>query len=389
VANNLNRVSIAGVGYSEVGRDLPLPDDLLVLQAVSAALEDAGLSRSEVDGISTMGGNALSIGWTLGMMPLSYVYTSAGMLQPGASFAEPAINAISAVASGVCDTCIALRLVRQSGTRTSVGPGLAARSEQRTVTDELQFTAPFGAEAAARLGGLTMQAHMSRYGTTEQQFAINAVNKREWASLNEDAIFRDPLTVEDYLASRYIAKPVRIYDCDYPVDAASAVIFTTAERARDCRKKAVDVEAFALCAVHGPDYFLIEDHAARNGPAHCAERLWARTDLGPPDVDVAELYDGFSIITFQWLEALGFCGEGESGPFVEEGNTRMGGSLPLNTDGGACNVGRRHGSSYCIEATRQLRGECGARQVENAEVALWSNSFLSCVGAVLLTGATD
>ena len=105
-------------------------------------------------------------------------------------------------------------------------------------------------------------------------------------------------------------------------------------------------------------------------PVQTAKKLWEGTDLTPADVDTAQLYDGFSIIVFQWLEALGFCGEGEAGAFVAEGNTRLGGSLPVNTDGGACNVGRRHGANFCIEATRQLRGQCGERQVDGAEVAI-------------------
>jgi acetyl-CoA acetyltransferase len=225
---------------------------------------------------------------------------------------------------------------------------------------------------------------MARYGTTEEHFAQNAVTQRYHATLNEDALFRDPLTIDDYLSARYISKPVRLFDCDYPCDSVSAVIFTTAERARDLRKKPVHVEAWALSAIRDFDMSLLEDHT-RNSPVHCAQTLWSRTDLGPQDVDVAELYDGFTVITFQWLEALGFCGPGEAGPFIAEGNTRLGGSLPLNTDGGACNVGRRHGANFCIEATRQIRGECDVRQVPDTEVAVWSNAVGCFAGAVLLT----
>jgi acetyl-CoA acetyltransferase len=123
----------------------------------------------------------------------------------------------------------------------------------------------------------------------------------------------------------------------------------------------------------------------RTAPAHCAEQLWAKTSLTPQDVDCAELYDGFTIMTFQWLEALGFCGRGEAGPFVAEGNTKRNGSLPMNTDGGACNVGRRHGTNYCIEAVRQLRNECGERQVSNAKTAVFTTGTGPFAGAVLLT----
>jgi acetyl-CoA acetyltransferase len=210
------------------------------------------------------------------------------------------------------------------------------------------------------------------------------VTQRYHASLNDDALFRDLLTVDDYLASRFISKPVRLLDCDYPVDSSSAVIFTTGQRARDWQKKPVFVEAYALSALESLDFAYLPDFA-RTAPVDCAQKLWSRTDLGPADVDCAELYDGFTVITFQWLEALGFCGLGEAGPFVAEGHTRLGGSLPLNTDGGACNVGRRHGANFCIESTRQIRGECGERQVPNCEVAVWTNAVGPFGGAVLLT----
>jgi acetyl-CoA acetyltransferase len=123
----------------------------------------------------------------------------------------------------------------------------------------------------------------------------------------------------------------------------------------------------------------------RTSPAHCAELLWSRTALTPRDVDCAQLYDGFSVITFQWLEALGLCDAGQAGPFVTAGGTRLTGPMPTNTDGGACNVGRRHGANFCIEATRQLRGQCGDRQVAGAEVAVWANAVGPFSGAMLLT----
>jgi acetyl-CoA acetyltransferase len=382
MGNVLNKVAISGVGYSKVGRRLPIPDDELVRQAVTAAMDDAGITPSDIDGIGTMGGNAMSIGWLLGIEPLNYFYTGGGGAGP--AFVEPAIASIAAVASGLSHTCLAIRLIRQMPGQSDQ---LAAPppAEPVRIGGDGQFSAPFGTgAAAATIAGFQMQAHMSRYGTTEEHFAHNAVTQRYHASLNEDALFREPLTIDDYLNARYISKPVRLFDCDYPCDSVSAVIFTTAERARDLRMKPVHVEAYALSAIRDFDMALLEDHT-RNSPVHCAETLWSRTDLGPNDVDVAELYDGFTIITFEWLEALGFCGPGEAGPFIAEGHTRLGGSLPLNTDGGACNVGRRHGANFCIEATRQLRGECGVRQVPDAEVAVWSNAAGPFSGAVLLT----
>ena len=383
MANVSSRVAIAGVGFSTVGRRLGLADDELVQQAVRAAMADAGMSPKDIDGVATMGGNAMAIGQLLGIMPLNFFFTSAG----GPAFVEPAVQAMSAVASGTAHTCVAVRLIRQAASTAAARAGESGGNERRNlrVGGDNQFSAPFGTGAAgATIGAFQMQRHMQQFGTTYEQFAINAVNARHNASLHPEALFREPITVDDYLNARFISEPLRLLDCDYPVDSASAVIFTTADRARDWRAKPVHVEAWALSAIRGFDMSLIDDFTW-NSPAHCADVLWSRTDLKPADVDCAQLYDGFSIITFEWLEALGFCGRGEAGSFIEEGNTRLGGRLPLNTDGGACNFGRRHGANFCIEAVRQLRGEAGDRQVPGAEVAVWTNAVGCFGGAVLLT----
>jgi acetyl-CoA acetyltransferase len=378
MTNTTSRVAIAGVGYSQTGRSLAFSDEALVYQAVTAAMADAGMSNRDIDGVSTMGGQAFDIAFTLGLDPLGYFFTSAG----GPAFVEPAVQAISAITSGLCHTCVAVRLIRRAPAGVPLGPSGAPLIPSSVGGDE-QFTGPFGGMAAAApIAGFEMQRYMDEFGATEEQFGIHAVTQRHHASLNPDAILRDPLTVDDYLQARYISKPVRLLDCDYPVDSSSAVIFTTAERAEDWQKKPVSVEAFALSASE-PNFWQLRDFV-RSSPVHCAKLLWSRTDLTPADIDCAQLYDGFSIITFQWLEALGFCGFGEAASFVAEGNTRLGGSLPVNTDGGACNVGRRHGANFCIEATRQLRGECDRRQVANAQTAVWANSVGPFTGAVLL-----
>jgi acetyl-CoA acetyltransferase len=225
---------------------------------------------------------------------------------------------------------------------------------------------------------------MDVFGTTEEQFGAHVIAQRSHASLNEEAIFRDPLTMEDYLSSRFIAKPVHILDCDYPVDSASAVIYTASDRARSWAKAPVWVEAAASSSVGAMSVFDLGD-MNHNSPFHASSELWKRTDLTAADCDFAQLYDGFTIIVFQWLEALGFCKLGEAGAFIEGGNTRLGGSLPVNTDGGACNVGRRHGANFCIETVRQLRGESGARQVPDAEVGVWANAVGPFSGVVLMT----
>ena len=384
-----NRVAIAGVGYSTVGRNTGLSVDDLVIEATTAALADAGMTVADIDGVSSMGSEPLGNAWMLGIEPVNW--WSSGIIGP--AFVYPALMSIAAIASGFCHTALTLRIIQQqpSGGAMAAGTAGAAGAANPMAallmlggSGDRQFLVPFGAGNPTQWAGLFTQRHMAEFGTTEEQFGHHVIAQRYHASLNDDAIFREPLTMDDYLAARYVSKPLRILDCDYPVDAGSAVIFTTEERARDLRQPVVLVDSYAMSSIRDLHFEIMED-MVHTSPAHCASELWSRTDLGPRDVDTAQLYDGFSVITFQWLEALGFCGPGEAGPFVEAGNTRLGGSLPVNTDGGACNVGRRHGANFCIEATRQLRGQCGDRQVEGAEVSVFSNAVGPFSGAVLLT----
>jgi acetyl-CoA acetyltransferase len=224
---------------------------------------------------------------------------------------------------------------------------------------------------------------MDVYGTSEEHFGAIAVAQREFASLNPMAILREPLCLDDYLASRFISEPLRLLDCDLPVDGAGAVILTTAERARDLRAVPAHLESWALGTGPRPDRFQWDD-LTTSGSRYAAAELWRRSDFGPADVDTAQLYDGFTILTLQWLEALGFCAAGEGGPFVAEGHTRLGGRLPTNTNGGMLNLGRVHGISHVIEAVLQLRDVCGPRQTPGARVAVAANGGGPNAGCVVL-----
>jgi acetyl-CoA acetyltransferase len=392
--NGNDRVAVAGVGYSHTGRRTGLTSWQLAIQAAKAAMDDAGLTPADIDGIALLAGVAgpapdgidtvdpMDLAYSLGITPVNWYVASS----PSPAYVGPAIQGIAAVKAGFCHTVLTLRIINQ---RLSSTEGLrqAASEGPTQATGDSQFTSPYGSVSGIiSIAAMPAQRHMDLYGTTEEQFGAHVVAQRHFAGMNEDAILRDPLTIEDYLAARYIAKPVRLLDCDYPVDSASAVIYTTGERARDRAKPPVFVEAAAYSSVKYGSFENLDD-MNQSSPFHAAKELWSRTDLTAADVDCAHLYDGFTIIVFQWLEALGFCGLGEAGPFVEEGHTGFGGSLPVNTDGGACNVGRRHGANFCIEAVRQLRGECGERQVRDAEVAVWANAVGYFSGAVLMTSS--
>jgi acetyl-CoA acetyltransferase len=356
-------------------------------------MEDAGMTAADIDGVALLWGVAgpasglldvidpMDLGYTLGISPLNW-YVAAS---PSPAYVGAAIQGIAAIRAGFAHTVLTVRIINQRATSTEVLRDVAGRDSE-PVSGDQSYTAPYGFEVGGMIpsiAALPARRHMDIFGTTEEHFGAHVVTQRYHASLNDDALFRDPLSIEDYLASRYISKPVRLLDCDYPVDSASAIIYTVGDRAHSWRKPPVWVEAAAYSSIKYFDFNNLDLN--ESSPFHASRELWRRTDLRPDDVDCAQLYDGFTIITFQWLEALGFCELGEAGPFVAEGNTRLGGTIPTNTDGGACNVGRRHGANFCIETVRQLRDECGPRQVPNAQVGIWANAVGPFSGVVLMT----
>jgi acetyl-CoA acetyltransferase len=249
-----------------------------------------------------------------------------------------------------------------------------------------QFQMPYG-----DFGGIIPAIAMKKFrrlaelGGSEQDYGWIAVNARTWAARNERAVLTDPLTMDDYLSSRFVAEPLRLLDCDYPVTGACATIITTAERARDLRAIPVTVDSVAFGTGSRPDWTFTDDFIF-GGTIGCARRLWEKSSLTVEDVDVAELYDGFTHITISWVEALGFCEIGGFGDWVDAGKRiGPGGDLPLNTNGGQLAAGRLHGLSFLNEAVQQLRGECEDRQVLDARVAVVANAHGPQCGAMVLT----
>ena len=242
----------------------------------------------------------------------------------------------------------------------------------------------YGAYSAANWLAMHAQRHMYLYGTTKEQLGALAVNSRRNAAFNPRAVYREPMTMDDYLNVRPVSDPFGLLDCDVPIDGSIAVVVSSADYAADCPTPPVRVESMGGSRGGGgwdqrPDY-------PKMASIDAAADLWSKTDLTPSDVDIAELYDGFTFLTLAWLEALGFCGTGESGPFVE-GGTRIAldGDLPVNTYGGQLSAGRMHGYWVLHEACLQLRGEAGERQVDGAEVAAVSVGGGPIAGCILLT----
>jgi acetyl-CoA acetyltransferase len=255
----------------------------------------------------------------------------------------------------------------------------------RPVDDFRRWLAPFGAPSAANWLALVAQAHFDRYGTTRDQLGWIPIVERRHAGLNPKAVYREPLTMEEYLGARMISTPFGLYDCDVPVDGATAVILSHRSSAADRPAPAVHLEAVG-CGLRRPFGWDQGADLTTMANADAAAMLWSRTELRPADVDVALLYDGFSFLALSWLEALGFCAPGEGGPFVA-GGARIGleGEIPLNTQGGQLSGGRLHGFGHLHEAVLQLRHGAGPRQVAGAEAALAAAGGGPLAGCLLLT----
>jgi acetyl-CoA acetyltransferase len=244
---------------------------------------------------------------------------------------------------------------------------------------------PFDAISPANWLAPYATRHMHQFGTTRDQFGAIAVNARRHASRNPQAVFTEPIELADHRAARMISTPIGLLDCDAPVDGSVAVVVSAAEVAADLPHPPVRIEAIGSGLGFPPSWHQWPDLTTM--AAHgAAATMWARTELGPADVDVAQLYDGFSFLALYWLEALGFCGHGEGGPFVEGGQRiALGGELPLHTGGGQLSGGRLHGWGLLEEACLQLRGEAGDRQVDGADVCVMSTGGGPIAGCLLLT----
>jgi acetyl-CoA acetyltransferase len=243
----------------------------------------------------------------------------------------------------------------------------------------------FGAMSAANWIGMNASNHFHKYGTTRDALAAVALNARRNAALNPAAIYREPLTIDDYYAARMITTPFGLYDCDVPVDGSVAVVVSAKDAARDGPRPPILVESVGTQIVErlSWDQGTLSHEPQTQGPA---AHLWSRSSLTQADVDLAELYDGFTFNCLSWIEALGFCGIGEIGDYLADPDRiSLGGELPLNTFGGQLSAGRTHGYGYIHEAVVQLRGDAGARQVANAEVAVVSTGGGTPGGCFLFT----
>ncbi|MCV7219623.1 thiolase family protein [Mycolicibacterium elephantis] len=387
---------ISGLGLSRVGRRTGIPGLELTLEAARAAIDDAGLATSDIDGIAS-----------LGDVPLAEVTTALGIDVPDRTsgfdtggLLTPVMSACRAVAEKRARHVLVYRTVLMlGGTMTespsSSGPNPLANPASEPHTpgtrrrlkpfEDIDELLAAHAYSAANWLAMHCRRHMELYGTTKEQLGWLAINSRRNAALNPRAAYREPMTMDDYLAARPVSTPFGLFDCDVPVDGSIAVVVSHADYAADCPNPAVAVEAIG--GSYGSGGWFHRDDFPKMASVDAAAQMWSRTDLTASDVDVAELYDGFTFLTIAWLEALGFCADGEGGPFVE-GATRIAldGALPLNTYGGQLSAGRMHGYWLLHEACLQLRGQAGERQLtRRPEVAVAAAGGGPIAGCMLLT----
>jgi acetyl-CoA C-acetyltransferase len=339
---------------------------MLEIQALSAraALEDAGLSKKDVDGFFTVAANAgigpLPIADYLNLNPKYIDGTTIG----GSSFVAHVNHAAAAIAQGRC------RVALITYGSTSRSSGVAVGTRERISGDYLdQFEALYGTSTVG-LYAMVARRHMHEYGTTPEQLAEIAVVTRKHASLNPLALYRDPITVADVLKSPMISAPLHLLDCCVITDGGGAVVVVHPDLARDVRKPGVRLLGSAEATAHTNgghrDSFLVSA-AAQSGP-----RAFTEAGVSHADVDMAMIYDSFTITVLVTLEDLGFCKKGQGGAFVSGGRIALGGELPVNTDGGglSSNHPGMRGIFLIVEAVKQLRGECGERQVKDCRIAL-------------------
>jgi len=360
------KIAIVGVGTAGCGEARGMTDLEILSQAAKLAVEDAGLTMKDMDGLCTA--NLMSAIWPLnvveylGIQPKFVEGTNIG----GSAFVAHQLPAMMALEAGVCDAV----LVCYGSTQRTGTMGRKERTAARNVLDPNPYEAPYQPFNPPSSYAMIAARHMYQYGTTRRQLAEIAVAFRKWAQLNPEAFSRDPLDIETVLKARMISDPFTAYDCCLVTDGAAAYVMTRADRAKNLKKKPVHILSNATAVWHRSVANMRDLTVSPSKES--GERAFKAAGMGPKDMDVVQIYDAFSINVILALEDLGFCKKGEGGPFVENGAIGPGGKLPVNTNGGglSCVHPNMYGAFATIEAVRQLRGECGERQVKGAKTAV-------------------
>jgi acetyl-CoA acetyltransferase len=379
------KVALSGVGFSRATRTAEIPLAAHALYAVKEAVADSGLELFDIDGLTTYpelpatghaevdGISIVSVNCMMAMLKLPNLswHIQTGSVNIGGAVQQ----AVNALLAGVCKYAVVWRAMHNpKGTYQNL-PGTYAHGA-------LQFTAPYGFGGPGQGMAVAYTRYLEKNNQKRDKMVTLAVTQRKHGLRNPHSYFKDPLAPKDYFDSRMVAYPFCLYDCDIPVQGAVAIVLTTAERARDLKPRP------AYLAGYGER--LRFETAGRigslanymEGGRSSAELTWARSGFGPKDVDVAQIYDGFSASVLYGLESYGFCKEGEALDFIQDGRIELDGELPLNTFGGSLSTGRIHGLWHIIEGALQASGRAGERQVKDVNV-----SFVGA-SAPIVTGTT-
>lgn len=381
-------VVISGIGQSDVARKLPKSGLALTVDAALEAIADAGLTAADIDGLSTFpgafGGSGFSpVGtWKLrDALGLELSWISGGGERPGQLGAL--IDACAAIKAGFARHVLCFRTVKEGsgGATHQAHIGMATRP---LAAGDQQWHSPWSGPSYVGFFAMYAQRHMHLYGSTREQFAQIALTQRANAALNPKGVYTEPMTMDDYLSARMISSPLCLFDCDAPVDGSTVLILSAADAAKDLKQPPVRIESVggSVGGAASWDGQQLGDDSTNDS----ARRMFAHTDLKAKDIDIGLLYDGFSFIVAEWLEALGICGTGEAGEFLEGGSRiALNGEFPINPHGGQLSSGRVHGFGFPHEAVLQLRGQAGKRQVPNdPRVAVVTNSGGFMAGCMLL-----
>lgn len=368
-------VAIVGVGYSEVARHSDRTLGQLAVSACRRALDDCGLTPRDVDGIANFPSpSRLGAGTVDGVDVVGVAYVAHALGLDGLQWVSSSTRgtimaslgeAANAIAAGACECALVWRGMHNP-------PGPFGRLRQERATGESQFLVPWGFGHNVIHFAMPYSTYMARYGATREDMATFAVRNRRYGAANPHGVFRGKaITRSEYLDARMIADPLSILDCDMPVDGCGAVVLTSGDRAR----RLVDVPAYVVghtarglpprtrSWIFTLDMFM---HSARQ----VADALWKSSGMRPGDVSQLQLYDGFSYFPYLWLDAFGFCGEGEGHLVLQDPCSHLDGDRPVNTGGGALAMGRLHGSPQLIEAVLQIQGRAGERQIREPTTAL-------------------
>jgi acetyl-CoA acetyltransferase len=383
------KVAVIGHGFSEISRSSDKSALELGIEACLNAINDAGIKPSDIDGICT---NASTGEYVPGVKviprletaPINYLVD--GMqLNPPEWYVDHSpvglhgmFHGSLALMSGACKYVLAYKVVHRNKSR---GYGEWPDTMRYAEGDE-SFHAPYGWGNAIQWQANYYRVYMHKYNLKPEQLGWVAITMAKNSLLNDHAIRRKPLTMEEYLSGKMICDPVRIWDCDMPLDGAAAYVLTTSDRAKHTKNKPAYVQAFAYGENHGPfERYTWQSEGAKN----CAKQLYRETGLKPSDISCAMPYDGFAMFVPGYMEAFGLVPEGQALPFLEAGGGLIGGKVPINTNGGSLSEGRLHGLGQAIEGYLQMSGRAGKRQVPNPRACVMTTNHLEMAHGVILT----